>query len=88
MQIYSNPKRAEDPHALPDVEVWFQQVIIAECGCVFHAEQGELCEHDTPAGWYWQTCFPGCLPDGEPVGPFNTQEEAVADAQEGMDDED
>ena len=33
-----------------------------------------------PAGYYWWACFPGCLPDGDPVGPFETEEEAVADA--------
>jgi hypothetical protein len=32
--------------------------------------------------WYWQSCFPGCLPDSDPVGPFDTEEEAVADAQD------
>lgn len=32
-------------------------------------------------GWYWQACFPGCLPDGEPCGPFQTEEEAMADAK-------
>lgn len=37
-------------------------------------------------GWFWQACFPGCLPDGEPVGPFATKQEAIEDAREGMDD--
>jgi hypothetical protein len=32
-------------------------------------------------GWYWRACLPGCLPDGDPEGPFKTQEEAVANAQ-------
>jgi hypothetical protein len=32
-------------------------------------------------GWHWQACFPGCLPDGEPMGPFDTEEEAIEDAQ-------
>ena len=41
------------------------------------SEQGE---HITLEGWYWQACFPGCLPDGEPFGPFQTEEEAMADA--------
>ncbi len=27
-------------------------------------------------GWYWEPCSPGCLPDGEASGPFNTSEEA------------
>lgn len=33
-------------------------------------------------GWFWQSCFPGCLPDGDPMGPFATRAEALADAQE------
>jgi len=32
-------------------------------------------------GWYWQACFPGCLPDGEECGPFETYEEAIKDAR-------
>lgn len=32
------------------------------------------------AGWYWQAGFPGCLPDGDPMGPFDTEQEAMADA--------
>jgi hypothetical protein len=30
-------------------------------------------------GWYWWSCFPGCLPDGDPIGPFETEQEAMAD---------
>lgn len=33
-------------------------------------------------GWYVWACFPGCLPDGEPIGPFANLEEAVAQARE------
>ena len=35
-----------------------------------------------PRGWYWQSCFPGCLPDGEAIGPFETEDEAIFDAQD------
>ncbi len=31
-------------------------------------------------GWYWWACFPGCLPDSEPAGPFATKAEAISDA--------
>ena len=30
-------------------------------------------------GWFWWACHPGCLPDGEPFGPFDTEAEAVQD---------
>ncbi len=31
-------------------------------------------------GWYWWACLPGCLPDGDRMGPYTTEEEAVAEA--------
>jgi len=34
------------------------------------------------AGWYWQACSPGCLPDGEPSGPFASSRQAHQDADE------
>ena len=52
---------------------------------VFHSDpwvwgvDGE--DREMPAGWYWHACFPGCLPDGEPTGPFETEQEAIDDAQ-------
>ncbi len=49
---------------------------------VFHSsDYGHDVEGYSP-GWYWWACFPGCLPDGDPVGPFDTPEEAYADARE------
>jgi len=78
MQAYSRPERESDPGALPDVEVfWYDPSYDVDAmaeGC----EEQELPE----AGWYWWACFPGCLPDGDMVGPFETAEEATADAQE------
>lgn len=35
-----------------------------------------------PAGWYWHACFPGCIPDGEPSGPFASSRQALEDADE------
>ena len=31
-------------------------------------------------GWYWWACFPGCMPEGEPVGPFSSSIAAYVDA--------
>ena len=39
-------------------------------------------EESITGGWFWQACFPGCLPDGPPNGPFDTYAEALADAQD------
>lgn len=30
-------------------------------------------------GWYWWSCSPGCIPDGEAYGPFNTKRECAID---------
>jgi hypothetical protein len=70
-QFYFDPTRATDPHALPDGEAFYADDLTNE--------EGEPLE----AGWYWWTRFPGCMPDGEPSGPFATEADAIADAQEG-----
>jgi len=38
------------------------------------------CDPATFEGWYWQACFLGCLPDGDPMGPFNSEVDAMEDA--------
>jgi len=84
-QHYSNPERDNDPHALPNVEVFY--VHPAETRKSYHNDrlfvgEGEFAGVTEP-GWYWWSCFPGCLPDSDPVGPFATEAEALADAQDG-----
>lgn len=37
----------------------------------------------TVNGWYWWACFPGCMPDSDPNGPFNTSRQAFLDARNG-----
>jgi hypothetical protein len=50
---------------------------------VFHHSKGDSTDGLlTEPGWYWWACFPGCMPDGEPSGPFANEAEAIADAQE------
>ena len=69
--IYSNQERETEEHALPNVEVFTVDYYLngMETDCAV-------------LGWYWWSCFPGCLPDGEPFGPFGTEAEAIANAQE------
>jgi hypothetical protein len=78
MQAYSNPSRENDPYTLPDIEVFYDE------GTNFPYE---LLGKDEPVflepGWYWWSCFPGCLPDSDPIGPFDTETEALQDAQSG-----
>ena len=48
---------------------------------VFEIEAGDADEENSP-GWYWWACFPGCLPDGDPEGPFDDEQEALDNARE------
>ena len=89
MQAYSDPKRESDPHALPDVEVFYHEHAKRERCALNSGHKAEMygnCIIDDEgdcfgSGWYWQSCFPGCIPDGGPFGPFATEAEALADAQ-------
>jgi len=60
--------------------------VCAEYGQIFDNVAAMKWFHDAVTlefqdGWYWHSCFPGCMPDGEPMGPFATEPEALADAQ-------
>jgi len=75
MQFFTDKTRESDPHALPDAESF-----------LLTDEDRVLCDYDDPyilwlAGWYWQSCFPGCLPDGDPIGPFETESAAIESAR-------
>jgi hypothetical protein len=67
-QAYSDPSRELDPHALPDIEIFYSSDVN---GTGF-----------TEPGWYWWACFPGCLPNSDPIGPFKTEAEALEDARQ------
>lgn len=70
-QHYSIPERESDVYALPDVEVfWHDGRTILDADGVEYL----------PEGWYWWSCFPGCLPDGDPIGPFDTEADAIEDS--------
>jgi hypothetical protein len=68
--VYEYSKRPEFRlcHMSPKVQEAMLDAIVAEEGI--------------EGGWFWQSCFPGSLPDGPPMGPFKTRQEALADAQE------
>lgn len=97
MQAYSDPKRADDPNSLPDVEVWQEkrrEFYCSHCGASFEMPVSFEyqtcfdCGHELkpggigkPAWWFWW-CFPGCLPDSDIFGPYETLEAARADWEE------
>jgi len=45
-------------------------------------DEDHYTEDQSAAGWYWQSCLPGCLPDSEPSGPFGSSQAAHKDADE------
>ena len=75
MQAYSDPLRIEDLYALPDLEVFYMNREDID-NCEFFED-----EKPEPGYFYWY-CFPGCLPDSGPIGPFASEDEALADAQD------
>jgi len=99
-QHYSNQSRESDPHALPDIEVFYQDGAnifdsgftgkCEECGKDgaladgFGSEQN-LClscaKESYGPGYYWWWCLSGCLPDGDAIGPFETEDAALEDAR-------
>ncbi len=58
------------------------------CIEVFYSTKGITVEDGcyTGPGFYWQSCQPGCLPDSDPSGPFETRVEAVRDALDRMEE--
>lgn len=97
-QHYSDPKRASDPHALPDVEVFQARVGVCDeghdqpfnsaskYGCVVEGCDSLDVADRGKEGWFYWFCLPGCLPDSDPTGPFETEQEALEDAREGLED--
>jgi hypothetical protein len=45
-------------------------------------------DEPTGPGWYWWTCFGGCLPEGDPIGPYDTAQACADDATDGLEDMD
>ena len=56
-------------HISPELAAFIDDVAAFNCN-------GETVE----PGWYWWPCFPGCVADGDAVGPFETERDAVIDA--------
>ena len=101
MQAYSNPDRENDPHALPDLEVFYRtpaeevegdEELLWDAMKRFplasmnsrerdKAIDWAIMESGATGGWYYWYCFPGCLPDSDPIGPFATKADALADAR-------
>jgi hypothetical protein len=77
------PKWSRDASAVAKVGYHrFLDAYLNEEQGSFEVFYDDGCQEPYPEpGWYWHPCFPGCLSDGEPVGPFDTSTEAWEDAQ-------
>ena len=69
--FYSDPNRESDPFALPDAEAFYA----TDC---FGLDDDSDRDDAAPAGWYVWACFPGCMPDSDPCGPYDSEAEAIA----------
>ncbi len=63
-----------------NIEVFF----LSPTEAAYNSMNADHATEYTPfeSGWYWWSCCPGCLPDSEPVGPFDSESEALSDAVE------
>ena len=75
---YLDPKRASEPHALPDVEVFWSGAY--PCECYFECNAGIKVEGE--AGFWYAYGSPGYLWDSDPVGPFDTALQALESARD------
>jgi hypothetical protein len=81
-QAYSDESRAKDFGSLPDVEVFYmsgKEMRSYGKDSVWYNPDNKCY---LKPGWYYWFCFPGCMPDSEPNGPFTSERSAIADAQE------
>lgn len=69
---YSSEERRQSEHVLPDIEVFYHE---QEPDMV--DDEGEM----LPSGWYYWFCMPGYMPDSDMFGPYETEEEALEEAQ-------
>ncbi len=91
--FYSDPERESDPHALPNVEVLEAYALICDdCGHLKvypdskgtgYADCPNCGEIGITSDYYFYAFgSPGCLWDGEPMGPYDTEDAALEAARE------
>ena len=83
MRFYSDPSKETDPYSLPDAEVFHWSASPrSDEQCKKYLELHFGCDWQHPTGFYYWSVFPGCLPDSDPYGPFETEQEAIDDCRE------
>ena len=73
---YLDEADASDPHKLPTLVVDYYSP--DEVANLPPDDDGD----PMPSGYYYSFGLPGCLNDTEPCGPYDSEEEAVADARD------
>lgn len=81
---YLDPNDAEDPFRVPYLEIFYMDQeeinkLVQEDGeaSPFADDEGT----PLPAGWYYWIAMPGCLPEGDPYGPYESENEALQEAR-------
>ena len=54
---------------------------LAELAALNHGRMLEQDAANSLTGWYYWVCLPGCLPDSDPIGPFESEDVAIDDAR-------
>jgi hypothetical protein len=69
---------------IQDCPVWITYLNQFDCDDQNKAEGLRETSGDTmyEPGYYWASCFPGCIPDSEFFGPFASESEAESHAEE------
>jgi hypothetical protein len=84
---YSDPERRDDPYSLPDVEVFYRTETAIKADALLNGTldaNNPWCDGDGEPlgeGWYFWFCFPGCLPDSDPRGPYQSETAALEAAR-------
>lgn len=78
-KVFDSDAGYHSPPSGGSIEVfWFEQA--KERSYAEHMGAEYDADDSMADGWYWHACFPGCLPDGDPVGPFGSSYAALEDA--------
>ena len=82
-QFYTDVTCEIETNAPPNAEVFYVSEKDMQYAGKASCWYDENDEQYLVVGWYYWSCFPGCLPDSDPIGPFDSEQLAVDDARDG-----
>ena len=79
MTMYYHNAGDEERWPVKSLEVFYvnETEVLYNLQNMDHADEYTI----TKAGWYYWSCYPGCLPDTEATGPFETEVGALGEAR-------